>query len=254
MGVAAGLGQAEETMTARALSADTVLCILCRQPVPGRTKTRLIPALGATAAAQLSAVFLIDLLGRCARELPATFRILLCHDSPSPLDGETWFQALIREHASSRSIALQAQASGDLGARLAAVRASMDGPLIFIGSDAPDLPLAEMQHARAHACAGRAYIVRAHDGGYALLALPRQAGACVFDDIDWSTVHTGRQQIERIMASGLETVDSAQQWWDVDEPADLAPLRERLEAQPQLAPLTLSFLRTLPLSGFGVPR
>jgi rSAM/selenodomain-associated transferase 1 len=227
------------------------LAIFAREPVPGKTKTRLIPALGPSAAAQLSAAFTTDLLCRCARDLPQTTRILICYADP---EAESYFRKLIRDHAPSRTIALHRQVPGGLGARLAAVKAELKGSVIYIGTDAPDLPLSEMELGLSHAHAGGAYILKALDGGYALLALPVQAQPAVFEAIDWSTPHTARQQIERINASGIEIVESTQIWWDVDEPADLAPLLSRLEKNPQIAPLTLSLLRTLPFPGSGAPR
>lgn len=218
------------------------LALFAKQPIAGRAKTRLIPAIGAENAARLSAAFLADLLARLSREIDLSVRILLCYDSPG---AESFFLSQIKAVASRGNMDVLCQCPGDLGTRLAAVRASVPGCIIYMGTDAPDLPATEIRQAFTHARTGRAYLQETGDGGYALLGLPTHAPPDVFAEIAWSSAQTARQQAERIGQSGIELVRSTKVWWDVDEPADLLPLRTRLEQDTQVAPLTLEVLRSL---------
>ena len=206
-------------------------------------KSRLIPALGADGAARLADAFINDLLTRLARELAPDVGLTVCFDPPGAAE---YFRELAARLAPQRSIEIRAQSAGDLGERLAAARADfMRGPAAFVGADAPDISRGEIEQALAHARAGRAYIQRAHDGGYVLLALPETAPPDVFRGIRWSAPTTAAEQTARIRESGIAIVESADAWWDIDESADLAPLRERLERIPEIAPETLSVLRIL---------
>ncbi len=218
------------------------LAIFAKEPHPGRAKTRLIPALGAEAAARLSAAFLNDLLPRLAAGLAPQTRMLLCYDPP---EAAAHFATRIHALHLHRRIDLLSQSPGDLGQRLAAVKSHVKAPVVFIGTDAPDLPIDFIITGLRYAQDGRAYLMKTADGGYALLALPAQAPSSVFENIVWSTSETARQQCDRIRAAGIDTRESELVWWDVDEPADLLPLRRRLEANPQLAPETLEALRLI---------
>jgi glycosyltransferase A (GT-A) superfamily protein (DUF2064 family) len=128
-----------------------------------------------------------------------------------------------------------------LGQRLAAAlrgvsRMTNAGPVAFIGSDAPDLPSSALRAGFKHAARGRAYLQLAHDGGYVLLVVPAGTPPAIFSRIDWSSARTGAQQARRIRAAGIPVVIARKRWRDVDEPADVAALRQRL--RPGIAPRT----------------
>jgi uncharacterized protein len=218
------------------------LMLFAKWPQPGKAKTRLVPALGEVNAARFAQACLNDLLLRLAREnFGELNRRILCFDPP---EAEAGFRALLslKEHPYQ----LLAQSTGNLGQRLAAAlvtQTSQGRGVVFIGADSPDLPAAEVRAGIAHAAAGRAYLQRATDGGYVLLALPRTSPICVFDRIAWSTSRTATEQIQRIREAGLCIVQSETPWQDVDLPEDLAGLRRRLDANPEMAPLTREFLQ-----------
>jgi glycosyltransferase A (GT-A) superfamily protein (DUF2064 family) len=247
-----------------------MLCLFAKQPLPGKVKSRLIPAIGAEGAARLAEAFLIDLLRRLQRELPELrlivyvdppesanyFHKLLCATGLEPFPDPCREAERISDHAAAggpslgRSLSprseLRTQSTGGLGERLASALAECSNePIIFIGADAPDLPRAEIERAISVAQEGQAYIQRAHDGGYVLLALPKNATPGVFSDIRWSASTTAAEQIARIRESGIEVVESPDVWWDIDEPSDLGLLRARLERNPSMAPETLSVLLSL---------
>ena len=219
------------------------LILFARQPAPGRSKTRLIPALGADIAAQLSAAFLSDLVARLGREMSSHARLILAFDPPGASD---FFANFLTRLQLSDRVELLAQSGGDLGERLAAARLHAAGnATAFIGSDAPDISVAEIERGFEAASKDRAYIQRAHDGGYVLLTLPPRVDGGAFQDIRWSSEHTAGDQIARIRKCGTQIEESNQSWWDVDEPQDLPLLRTRLERSPLIAPLTLALLRTI---------
>ncbi len=73
-----------------------------------------------------------------------------------------------------------------------------------------------------------------------MLGLRQPVGA-VFRGVDWSTQAVHRQTLARAEGEGLSAYEG-ETWYDVDEPGDLARLREELGARPDLAPLTAGFL------------
>jgi uncharacterized protein len=228
-------------------SDSNCLIVFTRYPEPGKCKTRLAPHLGETDAALLAEAFLKDLCTRLASEINTKHRLLLCYDPPGAREQ---FKTLLAEpEIVLKRFSLVAQAKGDLGERLAAatqrVRSVSPGPLVFIGTDSPDLPLDIIATAFEYTSAGKAYLKPAFDGGYVCLGLPASALHTVFLDIDWSTPDTGRQQAARLRELGVPTVVANSKWWDIDEPEDLAPLLERLEKNHHVAPLTLAALRKM---------
>ncbi len=157
------------------------IAIFARAPTPGEAKTRLIPALGPAGAAALHAALVEHTLGVVrASGLPYAL-----HFTGAP---EATFRAWL-----GADVPLIPQASGDLGARLAAVPA----PCILIGSDCPDLTPAHLHEAAAALSAGRPAFGPAEDGGYWLLALPTP-NPQAFQNIDWGTAQVAAQTLPRL--------------------------------------------------------
>ena len=185
----------------------TRILVFAKQPVAGRVKTRLIPALGAEGAAQM-ARWMLDwtLLQARATELP----VELCGD-PHP---GSWY-------APNPALDFTAQGEGDLGERLAraAERALADGPVLLVGSDCPELDRARLQAAAERLATHDAVIHPAWDGGYVLLGLAR-FDPSLFSGIAWSTGSVAAETIARIEALGWR-FHIGETLRDVDEPADL---------------------------------
>lgn len=200
------------------------ICVIARAPVPGRTKTRLIPALGADGAAALSAAMTADVLDG-VRAAGRPWRVIA--DGP--------------DHPIFAGCAVEAQADGDLTARLS--HALRDGGLA-LGTDCVVLH-ADMLRAAfdgigrdADVCIGRA-----EDGGYTYVAVTADAvSRGVFEGVPWSTAHTADAQAARAEALGLR-VSVVDGGFDIDEPADLARLRRALDGlSPSVAPRTRRWL------------
>jgi len=183
----------------------TRIVVFAKQPLPGRVKTRLIPALGADGAARLAA----GMLERTVEEALATgLAVELCGEP----DAATWFKG---------DVAKTAQGEGDLGQRLAraARRVLAAEPLLLIGADCPSLDRRRLRAAADALAEYDAVIHPAQDGGYVLLGLAR-FDPSLFEGIAWSTATVGTDTIARIEALGW-SLDVRETLADVDEPADL---------------------------------
>jgi hypothetical protein len=190
----------------------TRILIFAKAPVPGRVKTRLIPALGAEGAARLADEMLRHVV---AEALATGLEVELCGD-PDP---SGWYEG--------PPLALWPQGGGDLGARLAraAERALARGPAMLVGADCPGLDRARLSTAASALARHDAVIHPAADGGYVLLGL-RRFHPSLFAGIAWSTPAVFTQTLERTAALGW-TLDVRETLADVDEPADLALVGRR---------------------------
>ena len=186
------------------------IAILSRAPVPGQTKTRLIPALGAEGAADLHRRFLHATV-RTALQADLGPVTLWC----TPDTAHPEFTACSR----LGPLNLRPQATGDLGSRMLA---TLDTPTLIIGTDCPALTPAHLQQAANALNENDAVLIPAEDGGYVLIGL-RQPEPAVFADIAWGTAQvltSTRQRLRDIAYSWVELPTL----WDVDEPADLTRL------------------------------
>jgi rSAM/selenodomain-associated transferase 1 len=183
----------------------TRIVIFAKQPVPGRVKTRLIPALGAQGAARLAS----EMLETTVEEALATgLGVELCGEP----DAASWFKGDVMKTA---------QGEGDLGQRLtrAARRVLDEEPLLLIGADCPALDCRRLRAAADSLASRDAVIHPAEDGGYVLLGLVR-FDASLFEGMAWSTATVGADTIARIEARGW-SLDVRETLADVDVPADL---------------------------------
>ena len=205
-------------MTACTLATDTRLIVFARAPVPGATKTRLIPLLGARRAATLQQM-LIERALTTAREAAIGQVELWC--APSALD-PLW-TSCTRRHG----IDAVSQCDGDLGARMqhaAAAALAASSRVIIIGTDCPALTAAELRHAAAMLDAQHdAVLIPAEDGGYVLIGL-KWWNRRLFSDIAWGgdrVLATTRARLAELNWRWHELPYS----WDVDRPRDFARLR-----------------------------
>lgn len=187
----------------------TRIMIFAKAPVPGRVKTRLIPALGAEGAAALAARMLEHTVTEASA---AGLTVELCGE-PDPA---TWYEG--------PPVLLSAQGGGDLGERLhrASERALGGGPILLIGADCPALDRHRLRAAAEALERHDAVLHPAEDGGYVLLGL-RRFHASLFDGIAWSTETAAAQTLARLVALGW-AVDLRETLADVDEPTDLYSL------------------------------
>ena len=187
------------------------ILIFAKAPVAGAVKTRLIPRLGASGAAELAGAMLRATITE-ARAV-AGARVELCAAPTS--DHPAWKDMVPADvHCSD-------QGEGDLGARLArrtreAIEAGEQA--ILIGGDCPSLGRERLTAAIRALTKVDAFIHPTLDGGYALLALRRYSDR-LFEEIRWSTDSVFRQTAERLRQLGW-TYTVGETLRDIDEPDD----------------------------------
>lgn len=197
------------------------IVILAKAPIPGFAKTRLIPAIGAHAAAVLQE--------RLTERTVATALaagigpVTLCCDPDATHD--TFLKMVTR-----MKITLRPQPPGDLGTRMLAAVATSTGPVLVIGTDCPALTEAHLRSAAMALRDGNdVVLIPAERGGYVLLGM-REAQPRLFSNIAWGGSSVLADTRARIVEQRLMLVERPP-LWDVDTEIDLA----RLESEfPEL--------------------
>lgn len=190
------------------------IVIFAKAPVPGRVKTRLIPALGETGAARLAARMLNRALEQALSADVGPVELCM---SPS-LDSPEWAGIPLPP-----GIETSDQGEGDLGERMARAtrRTFARGEAVLLtGTDCPQLTGTLLREVAAHLADHDAVMHRAEDGGYPLLGL-RVFDGSLFTDIPWSTATVADLTLERLATLGWR-VWVGETLRDIDEPADLA--------------------------------
>lgn len=194
-------------------SADAAIAVLAKAPIPGFAKTRLIPAIGAHAAAVLQERLTERAVATaCAAGVgPVT---LWC----SPTIDRASFQDLARRFP----VLLRQQPDGDLGGRMLGAIAAHNGPTLVIGTDCPALAAEDLRAAAAALENADAVLIPAEDGGYVLIGT-RAIYPDLFAGLAWGTPQVLSQTRARIAALGLKCIELPT-LWDIDTDADLVRL------------------------------
>ena len=193
------------------------VAVMCKAPVAGLAKTRLIPALGPAGAARVQRE-LARAAVRTALDAQLGNVTVWC----APYPQHRFFRALHK----TTGVRCLAQPNGDLGARMhTAFRVHCaQGPLLTIGTDCPALQPRHLRAAAQQLLDGRdAVFIPAEDGGYVLIGLRRPQPA-LFADMPWSTEHVMPLSRQRAAEAGLDASELPA-LWDVDRPEDLPRLQ-----------------------------
>ncbi|MBW4658206.1 MAG: TIGR04283 family arsenosugar biosynthesis glycosyltransferase [Drouetiella hepatica Uher 2000/2452] len=203
------------------------LIIFTRYPQPGKAKTRLIPALGAAAAADLQRQMTEHTLEQVESLILTT-----------PVSVDIWFAGsedeshLMRDWLGSRW-QYSPQGAGDLGDRMAQAFASAfatgAAAAVTIGTDCPGLDAARMAEAFQALQDHDLVLGAATDGGYYLIGLRRMVPE-LFVGIDWSTERVLTQTIAIARSLGLK-VATLERLSDIDRPEDLPVWEAVLQAK-----------------------
>jgi uncharacterized protein len=205
------------------------IVVFAKAPVAGYAKTRLIPALGADAAAALARRLLEHAVGQALEAGLGPVELCAAPDTRHPV-----LQAL----AANGQVALSGQGEGDLGERMArafarglslesagAASSTPQGTrprMLLIGTDAPGVDAHYLRTAAAALSHHDAVFGPALDGGYTLVGL-RQATPELFVQMPWSTAQVMGETRRRLGQLGLLHAELPA-LSDIDEPADLAML------------------------------
>ena len=195
-------------------NSTVAIAILAKAPIPGIAKTRLIPAIGAHAAAVLQERLTERAVATALAANVGPVTLWCAFDST-----HTTFLKLV---ARSR-ITLRPQPDGDLGARMLAATAATGGPVLVMGTDCPALTDVHLRGAANALRDGTdVVIIPAEDGGYVLIGM-RSTQPAVFADIQWGTSTVLAETRARVIAHRLVFAERPP-LWDVDTEIDLARL------------------------------
>jgi len=114
-----------------------------------------------------------------------------------------------------------AQGSGDLGQRMARVMLAMPpGPVVIIGTDAPDLDASHVAEAFRLLGSHDAVFGPAADGGYWLVGLRRRPRVLnIFQNVRWSTEHALTDTLANL--PGHASAAMLEELLDIDDETDL---------------------------------
>lgn len=207
---------------------DARLLVMSKAPDPGQVKTRLIPLLGAGAAAGVYAGLVRDCLqmstlaGLCPVEL-------WC----SPATQHPFF----RQCRADFPVSLHCQPQGGLGRRMScALQSALQRArhAILIGADCPTLTAADLGEALELLARGRDVVLGpAADGGYYLIGMNAHHG-CVFEDMPWGSAAVLQLTEERLRQQGLQWQRLAEHR-DLDTPEDYLAWRAATAGAPLAA-------------------
>ena len=191
------------------------LIIFTRYPEPGKTKTRMIPVLGAHGAAQLQRVMTEATLKIAQEvELKRCLSLVIYFTGGSLTLMQQWL---------GKDLTYFVQSQGDLGEKLQSALLDSHNhrisKVVFIGVDCPDLNTEILNQAFADLDTSDVVIGPAVDGGYYLIGLSRFLPE-LFDGITWGTdvVFTQTQKIAQSLGLVVSYLPILR---DVDRPEDL---------------------------------
>ena len=198
------------------------LLVFVRQPRPGRTKTRLIPALGAEGACSLYRALAERVIGICRGLIRPGLRRVICFTPPSVGDRmRDWI---------GPGFEYWPQPNGDLGDRMGAMtsRAFGEGAdrVALIGTDCPYLDEEVLQRGLDVLTIYDASMGKAEDGGYYFLGLARLMPE-LFQGVPWSSSRTA-EETERLLADQRAWVYHLPVLADIDRPEDLRRLEREI--------------------------
>ena len=197
------------------MTAECRVVVMARAPVPGKTKRRLIPAIGAERAAALHRVMICRAVTSAIASSVGPVE-LWC----TPSTDHEIFRTLQRR----LQVELRAQVGTDLGTRMHAAIEERPGATAVIGTDCPFLEPGDLVRTAGILGSSDAdvVIVPALDGGYVLIAVDRPRPQ-LFAQVDWGSGRVLAQTRERAHSEGLRLVELEPRR-DVDRPEDLESL------------------------------
>ena len=198
-----------------AAKARPAVIVFTREPLAGRSKTRLISQVGAVAAARLAEAFIDDALRKAAGL--GGRNVVIAASSSGPVHRSKYFLRLARRYGAD----LVDQGEGHLGRRMARVLcryADAPGAVLF-GADTPSLPPSFIRQSMAALGRAPVVIAPALDGGYYLVgvcgAVPK-----IFSRISWGGSRVLAQTLSRLQGLSIR-YELGPWWYDIDRPTDL---------------------------------
>ena len=193
--------------------------VMCKAPVVGRVKTRLIGGatdgspIDAQQAAAIHRRMAEVVIRRAMRLFPGA--VTIAADDPC----HPFFAAF--------SCPLRPQGDGDLGRRMARLADAMidRSPLLFLGTDSPHMAPERLLQAARLANNHDAVVGPVEDGGYDLILLANRNALALLQAIHWSSPQVWQQTKQRAQQANIRLASLATSF-DVDTADDLARSRK----------------------------
>jgi rSAM/selenodomain-associated transferase 1 len=200
----------DEALPRRAAPFACRLVIMAKVPVAGRVKTRLAREIGVVGATMFYRVAMRNVIARLAGQ--PFWRTVVIVDPDTGVTSRMLPARVVRI----------GQGCGDLGVRMQRpMRTLPPGPICLIGTDVPDVSVADVRRAFRQLGSADAVFGPAADGGFWLVGLRRRPRVVdpYRDRVLWSQADT----LERTLANlaGARVAFTATHH-DVDSAADLA--------------------------------
>jgi uncharacterized protein len=197
------------------------LVVFTRFPEAGKTKTRLIPFLGAEAAANLQRQMTEHTITQVNQLKTSTnVSVEVCFAGGDVSLMQTWL---------GNDLIYQPQGDGDLGERMtrSLTHAFTDNAVkvVIIGTDCPGIDIDILTSAFTHLDTSDVVLGPAVDGGYYLIGL-RYPHPELFININWGTSHVFQQTLDIAQKLSL-SVTQLIYLTDIDHPEDLAIWEKR---------------------------
>ena len=192
-----------------------------REPIPGFTKTRLIPRLGANNAAALADAFIRDAV---AKARATGLHLVIAGSAPGGVACSRYFRSLARRFDAD----LIDQGDGGLGARMNRVLTPYcsSGAILF-GTDTPSLPARMLTGSAARLNRYPVVLGASLDGGYYLLGV-RGVMPDIFRGIRWGRANVLGLTLARLERTRTRVV-VGEAWYDIDRWGDLLVLTIHLQ-------------------------
>lgn len=189
------------------------LLVFTRAPVPGQTKTRLIPLLGAQGAAEFHETVLSETLADAKASMFETVEIWCEPDINHPF---------LQQCSLDFSCALQVQHGNNLGEKMHHATNETLATynfVVLIGCDCPAISTDILNQSYQALSNGKdAVLGPSSDGGYYLIGL-KKPNPDIFQDMSWgkgNVAEMTRQNFIRLGLDYIELVELA----DIDTPDD----------------------------------
>ena len=208
-------GRATHPLQASQMPSEQRILLFGRYPVPGQTKTRLIPALGPVGAADLQRRLTEKTLDTLLHaDVPAA-SIVFCHSGGTRSQLQRWL--------GRAGIGFDRQQGADLGARMDnAFRAAFRfgcARVVMVGTDIPALTPDHLDTALEALRRHDLVLGPSRDGGYWLIGMRRPLD--LFQNIKWGGPQVLTQTLAAAGRLGL-SVAQLETLNDIDTPADLS--------------------------------
>ncbi len=188
------------------------VAVFSKPPVPGKTKTRLIPSLGSEKAARLHQL-LLQRTVHIASAAASAVSLFVTEEPTHP----AFLELIDRYHCT-----IELQQGADLGQRMHHALDRMlaqHSRVLLLGSDCALHSAESLRQAALALDTSDMVFTPAEDGGYVLVGA-RKVTAQAFTGIDWGTASVMAQTRQNLRDAGCMW-SQMPALWDIDEAADV---------------------------------